>query len=56
MKKIYKKLIIGLLMIILISSLNAPLREGSLVDDANELKGYLERAKDVMSMYVDMPI
>ena len=57
MKKIYKKLIIGLLILILISSLNATVKEGgSLSSDAKTLQRWLEKAKGVMSMYVDMPI
>lgn len=56
MKKIYKKLIIGLLMLILITSLNATVKEGSLSSDAKTLQRWLEKGKNVMSMYVDMPI
>ena len=56
MKSIYKKLIIGLLILILISSLNATVIEGSLGSDARTLQRWLEKGKGVMSMYVDMPI
>jgi len=56
MKQIYKKLIIGLLILILISSLNATVKEGSLARDAKTLQRWLEKGKGVMSMYVDMPI
>jgi hypothetical protein len=56
MKRIYKKLIIGLLMLILITSLDTTLKEGSLSSDAKKLQRWLEKGKGVMSMYVDMPI